>query len=210
MRVILLGVELINLSTANHLAEKGYEVTIIEARTEHEIKEKCLSVDIDDHVFINQMENKLKQLGVNFRYGCNARKFITEGKRVRGVSIRNECYESETLFAERFVAAFDYKTRFILSTLKIHSPSNFKMFTECEYKNPLIGQSHYNNLFLNVGQVIMGSTTIAQSAKTLAEAIHKPITLAAEKEFCEDTSSQFFSDLSKNMNQFFSSCFAVN
>ena len=209
MRVILLGVELINLSTANHLAKKGYEVTIIEARTEHEIKEKCLSVDIDDHSVINKMEHALKQLGVHFRYGCSASKFIVEGKRVRGVSISNEDNEHETLFADRFVAAFDYKTRPVLSTLNIHSASNFKLFTECEYNNPLIGRSHYTNLFLNIGQVIMGSATIAQSAETLAEAIYNPVTLATEKAFFENT-SHFFSDFSKNMNHFFSTCFAIN
>ncbi|MES2205677.1 MAG: hypothetical protein V4525_02640 [Pseudomonadota bacterium] len=212
MRVILLGLELINLSTAYHLAEIGYEVTLIEERTEAEIKRDGLSVYIENHSFIHEMDNKLRELGVHFRYGCKARKFVTEGKVVRSLSIINEYNYEETLVADRFVAALDYKTRPALKSLNISSPSQFKPFNNEHYHNSLIGKSNYSNLFLNVGQVMIGRTAVSQSGKQLADFIYNPsfAEFYDQPSFIKEGFLKIFSGLSNTIQKFFKVALITN
>ncbi|MES2207656.1 MAG: hypothetical protein V4525_12805 [Pseudomonadota bacterium] len=208
MRVIMLGSELINLSTANYLAEAGYEITVIENLSEKNSKKNLLQFPVENHLFLNTIENNLAHAGVNFRYECKVVKFITEGKIIRAISIINEYNEPEILFADRFIAAVDYRNHSILKTLGIYSPSQFKPFNNEPFRNPLIGRSYYTNLYLSVGQSIIGMNAVSQSGKFLADFIYNPseIKFPPQESFLERTLSNiipFYSSLSASIQRFF-------
>ncbi len=204
MRVIMLGSELINLSTACYLAEIGYDITILDNLSEKSSKKNLLQFPMENHLFLNEIENKLTKLGVHFRYECHVKKFITEGKIVRAVSMINEYNEPEILFADRFVAAVDQRHYNILKTIGIYSPFQFKAFNNESFRNPLIGRSHYSNLYLSIGQSIIGTRAVSQSGKFLANFIYNPsgkITSQPEN-FFENTPSStlpFFSGVSSGI-----------
>ncbi|MES2205545.1 MAG: hypothetical protein V4525_01965 [Pseudomonadota bacterium] len=210
MRVILLGIELINLTTAKLLAEKGYEVTIVEERTKQEVTEHFLSVFFEDQIFIKKMDKQLRELGVTLRYACKAIKFMTEEKRIRALCIINEQYETETLMADRFVAALDYKTRSVLNLLNIKSTAQFIEFSHMQHSDTLIGKSSYENLLLNVGQVLMGITAINQSAKILSDTLYNPSLSQQQNIFSKEFSLKLISNIKKSVQRFLTSYLLTN
>lgn len=175
MRAIVLGSELISLATAYHLADIGYEVTVIETQTEINVKQHSAQTSLDQQLFRQQLENKLSTLGVNFRYACKNEKFIIQGKKIRGISFINEYQHIETLMAERFVAAFDQKEHTLLKSIGIRSASQFQPFCGEQTNHPLIGKSRYSNLFLNLSSNTISTMVASQMGKLLAEHIYNPV-----------------------------------
>lgn len=174
MRVIVLGSELISLSTAYHLSAIGYEVTVIEARTQSDVKQNSLVEPTEVQLFKQQLEDKMCRSGVHVRYACTVQKCITQGNRIRGVAIRNEHQESEILVADKFIVALDAQFNSVLSSLGIYSSANFKRFNY-GYAHPLMGRSCYSNLYLNVGYNSgVSLKSASQAAKLLADLIYNP------------------------------------
>ncbi|MES2207596.1 MAG: hypothetical protein V4525_12500 [Pseudomonadota bacterium] len=169
MRVILLGSELRNLATAHHLAELGYEITILEIQSERDVKEKY-----EQKEFIDYFEKKLKNLGVKFKQVMKVKKFITECEVVRGLSVINEKMKPEILVAERFVLGADKESSFILKALKIYVPSQFKPFRNKQYFKPFMGKSQYSNLFVNRACNNSEPLFVSESGKLLADFIYNP------------------------------------
>jgi len=172
MRAIVIGSELISLSTAYHLSQIGYEVTLIEAQTKIDAAQSKNTLDVQ--LFRQELESKVRESGVNIRYACKAERVMTQGNRVRGVVIKNENNETETLMADRFVAGLDNKGNALLKTIGVMSPAHLKPFNSEHSHNPLIGKSRYTNLFLNIGYSSVSPTVVSQTAQMLANFIYNP------------------------------------
>lgn len=174
MRAIVLGSELISFATAYHLADIGYEVTIIETQSQINVQQHSAQMPADHQLFRQHLESKLSSLNVNFRHACTKEKFIVQGKRIRGISFMNEYQHVETLMAERFVVAFDQREHTLLKSIGIHSASQFKPFPGEQAQHPLIGKSRYLNLFLNLSSHTISPAVAAQMGQLLAEYIYNP------------------------------------
>lgn len=180
MRVTVMGSGLISLSTASHLARIGYEVTVVYPVSAAELEKDVAMLSMEARLFRKNLEDEIRQSGVTILYGRTVDRFVLEAKVVRAVVVHDEAGSSDMLMADRFVVALEPAYTQVLKTIAIYSPLSFKPFNQERYRNPLIGRSHYNNLYLNAVHPNVSPSAASESGELLADFIYAPALVTAD------------------------------